>query len=416
MVNNILVADDSLTIQKVVAITLASQSYNIKKCLNEEELIKQLELGDNNLLLLDFNLSTTKNGYDLAKEILKISPSLPIMAMMGTFDTIDENLLLEAGILDKVVKPFESEKFINKCKALIESKSKEDITLDEEVRAKEQDEELFGESDTDELTDGWRVDSSAVSIPDEVNDKDYERPVASTSQTSVEANILESELMGWGIEVPPVIGGPTEELSLMPPVIENAGPMLEAPRSKLVSMSELACEDGDLEENTPKNHGLTVDSKGRNLSDELNEGLSGDDFWEVDDQGVGQTVKKEELSEFDDDVEIKSIPTDDFKESEIKERNVEDDQVLQVEKFADHGETSNKEERKKASEGLLEISEDELVEKLKASLTPVIRELIQDFCREKVEQVAWEIIPDLAENIIKKEVKEIADDVKNTTV
>ena len=43
MSKTIIIADDSLTIQKVVSITLASHSYNLVACHNEQELNDQLE-------------------------------------------------------------------------------------------------------------------------------------------------------------------------------------------------------------------------------------------------------------------------------------------------------------------------------------------------------------------------------------
>ena len=59
------------------------------------------------------NLSDSKTGYELGKEIKSISENVSILAMLGTFDTIDESELSSSGIGDKIVKPFESEKFIN---------------------------------------------------------------------------------------------------------------------------------------------------------------------------------------------------------------------------------------------------------------------------------------------------------------
>ena len=43
MTSKILVADDSLTIQKVIRITLANFSYEITECLSEESLWEKIE-------------------------------------------------------------------------------------------------------------------------------------------------------------------------------------------------------------------------------------------------------------------------------------------------------------------------------------------------------------------------------------
>ena len=59
------------------------------------------------------------------------------------------------------------------------------------------------------------------------------------------------------------------------------------------------------------------------------------------------------------------------------------------------------------------MDQDELVEKLKVSLRPMIEEMVREFCKQNVEKVAWEVIPDLAENLIRKEIKEISDSIQH---
>ena len=115
----ILVADDSLTIQKVVGITLADTGYELEQCKSENDLYEKIKVRRYDLILLDFNLSDSKNGYDLAKEVLSISPDVKVLVMLGTFDSVDESQLGSIGVADKIVKPFESAKFVEKCSELI---------------------------------------------------------------------------------------------------------------------------------------------------------------------------------------------------------------------------------------------------------------------------------------------------------
>ena len=62
-------------------------------------------------------------------------------------------------------------------------------------------------------------------------------------------------------------------------------------------------------------------------------------------------------------------------------------------------------------EAKAEVNYDELVEKLKVALTPMLQEMIKEVCRQSAEKVAWEVIPDLAENLIRKEIKTLSDSV-----
>ena len=91
MTSKVLVADDSLTIQKVIGITLANSGYELVECLNEAELLKKIQSNQFDLVLLDFNLSDSRSGYELAKLINLALPRAAIIVMLGTFDTVDES-------------------------------------------------------------------------------------------------------------------------------------------------------------------------------------------------------------------------------------------------------------------------------------------------------------------------------------
>ncbi len=91
MSSKILVADDSLTIQKVIGITLANSGYELTECTKEEDLISKVKSNQYDLVLLDFNLSEQKSGYELSLEIKKILPKAGLIIMLGTFDTVDES-------------------------------------------------------------------------------------------------------------------------------------------------------------------------------------------------------------------------------------------------------------------------------------------------------------------------------------
>ena len=70
-------------------------------------------------------------------------------------------------------------------------------------------------------------------------------------------------------------------------------------------------------------------------------------------------------------------------------------------------------ENEKEIDTIIHMDQDELVEKLKLSLRPMIEEMVREFCRQSAEKVAWEVIPDLAENLIRKEIKDISDSVQH---
>ncbi len=230
MTQKIIVADDSQTIQKVVAITLANDSYELITCLNETDLVKQVALNSSALVLLDFNLSDTKDGYQMATELKREAPQISILAMMGTFDVVDESKMKSAGVDDHIAKPFDSNLFIQKCRSLTNKLEALDDDLDEEDED-EVDEEWQGDTegeisfDTDsddevEEDENWVMDSSNVAseAQDSEDDSEEEDFLASEAQADTNEDELSSELAGWGIPVPGKIGL-KGSLEAMPPVI-----------------------------------------------------------------------------------------------------------------------------------------------------------------------------------------------------
>lgn len=169
----ILVADDSLTIQKVVGITLADTGYELEQCKSENDLYEKIKVRRYDLILLDFNLSDSKNGYDLAKEVLSISPDVKVLVMLGTFDSVDESQLGSIGVADKIVKPFESAKFVEKCSELI-NQAVQIESVDEIEFNDESESDYEHEEKTEEISLGHAVEEEQELENDNEDDIDIE--------------------------------------------------------------------------------------------------------------------------------------------------------------------------------------------------------------------------------------------------
>ena len=180
MLGKILVADDSVTIQKVIEMTLASEHCELESCLSEDGLFKKLHSNRYDLIVMDFNLSTKRSGIQIAEEIYRISKETPIMVMLGAFDGIDKKTWGETNICDKIVKPFNSKEFIEKCFNL--------LNKDEQLDA----------------NDHWSI--GGTEGHKKFQEKDEEIWDNGDNFLSNE-NRLEVEVRDWGIGVPEVIGG-----------------------------------------------------------------------------------------------------------------------------------------------------------------------------------------------------------------
>jgi DNA-binding response OmpR family regulator len=368
----ILVVDDSLTIQKVIGITLANSGHQLIECLNENDLMNKLKGNQFDLVLLDFNLSDTKNGYDLSIEIRKALPNAGLIVMLGTFDTVDESRFLECGISDKIVKPFESSKFIKKCQEVIESKTTFE-TAKVDVRSVKTDTvATSNDSDDDFNLDSWTLDAPKV---------DHSSKVVEVQVVKEEFKLdpLDSEMEGWGFTPKNMVATTPEEKfqKAFPPEI------LELPVTEVVNKFESSSrfvkeEKVELELPADDKSINILENLNRSLLDEIDEDASADSFWAVDDV-----------------TPVKAQAQEDIKKSHLDD--VTQDLTDSVNKF-------------KNSESL-PVDIDELAKKLKTLLLPQIESMLKDFCKENAEKVAWEVIPDLAENLIKKELKNISDTI-----
>lgn len=120
MGNKILLADDSITIQKVVELVLSPEGFQISSFNNGEQALSEIDTIKPNIVLADVEMPKI-NGYDLCKKI-KTNPStanIPVILLVGAFEPFDENEARSVGADDFIIKPFESQELISKVKALI---------------------------------------------------------------------------------------------------------------------------------------------------------------------------------------------------------------------------------------------------------------------------------------------------------
>lgn len=389
MTSRILIADDSLTIQKVIGITLANSGYELVECVNEAELFKKIESNHFDLILLDFNLSDSRSGYELSKQINNIMPGAAIIVMLGTFDSIDEGQFSSCGITDKIVKPFESSKFIKKCHDLLEGIRPSPTSNSDK---KSFNESAKADKNSSNDLDHWTVD--APKIHEKTTEESSDSALGLSETTSLDP--LSSEIEGWGFSQSSELEEKFQKT--FPPVIKEELNVLD----RLQSSSNFVQEEDDFsidEEVTEPIFEVPVDLQ-KSLIAEIDEDISAEAFWAVDEI---VPIKSEEfldivetnLDEVTNDLD-ETINT--FKESESKAKA-----ATKVIAANDHEDVDT----------IIHMDQDVLVEKLKISLRPMIEELVREFCRHSAEKVAWEVIPDLAENLIRKEIKDISESVQH---
>ena len=115
MAKKTLLADDSITIQKVISLTLASEDYDLIIVGDGEAAVQKAEEARPDLVIADVTMPG-KTGYEVSS-FIKNHPSLkgtPVLLLAGTFETVDTEQMAAAGADDHIIKPFESEDLIKK--------------------------------------------------------------------------------------------------------------------------------------------------------------------------------------------------------------------------------------------------------------------------------------------------------------
>ena len=136
MPKKILLADDSITIQKVVELTFSDGDYEVVATNNGSKAIEALQTLRPDIILSDI-IMPEKNGYEVC-EYVKSHPELkhiPVILLTGTFEPFDPDRAEKAGCDAVVTKPFESQGLIQKVEQLIQHAASAALTVEEAAPA-----------------------------------------------------------------------------------------------------------------------------------------------------------------------------------------------------------------------------------------------------------------------------------------
>ena len=111
----ILIVDPSITIQKVIELTLSGASIVAAKDAKEAQ--AALRTGPFDMLITAVLLSD-RTGYDLCSTI-KSSSATPVILLRGKFEQFDENRARQCGADAIVSKPFEPQALVAEVNRLL---------------------------------------------------------------------------------------------------------------------------------------------------------------------------------------------------------------------------------------------------------------------------------------------------------
>ena len=116
----ILLADDSITIQKVVELTFSEGDYQVVCVSNGTQALRKIAELRPDVVLLDV-IMPEKNGYEVCEEVKRnpATSGIPVLLLTGTFEPFDKKRAEIAGAQGHLTKPFESQALIGKVEELI---------------------------------------------------------------------------------------------------------------------------------------------------------------------------------------------------------------------------------------------------------------------------------------------------------
>jgi CheY-like chemotaxis protein len=127
MAHKLLLADDSVTIQRVIELTFADEDVEVTTVGDGQLAIDRLETDPPDIILADVDMPK-RDGYEVAAYV-KSRPELahiPVVLLTGAFEPIDQARAAAAGSSDVLAKPFEPQMVINRVKELLGKKRLDD--------------------------------------------------------------------------------------------------------------------------------------------------------------------------------------------------------------------------------------------------------------------------------------------------
>ncbi len=120
MPQKLLLADDSVTIQRVIELTFADENIQVIAVGDGQQAIARIDADRPDVVLADIGMPE-RDGYEVAAHV-KGNPEtahIPVLLLTGAFEPIDEARARAVGCDGVLVKPFEPQMVINRVKDLL---------------------------------------------------------------------------------------------------------------------------------------------------------------------------------------------------------------------------------------------------------------------------------------------------------
>ncbi len=398
----IILADDSVTIQKVVELTFADQESQVT-AVSDGAAAMEKALADRPDIIISDVIMPGMNGYELCRKI-KSDPSLktvPFLFLKGTFESFDEDQARECGADGFIVKPFESQELIGKVNELIAAAAAPAPPAPTEapapppvaapapppVAAPPPPDDIipFTPPKADDLTFDLGPDMAAEETA----------PAAE----SASAPGVEDDL--FGMEEETLAGEPEPEEDLWSEVSlkDNTAPLIE----------DNVLEDESFWGTGPEDNGVAAPQESKTSSSEdLLETMGEPEILDLTEEAEAPVEVSTEMDIFAEEPEMTPPRVEESTTvapvpEEAVVLDLEPEMVEEPAPVAVPSAPSGAAGAAVSKDDLHNVLGVRIEEAVRSILGPVINEA----ARKIVEEVAWDVIPDLAEAMIRSEIERI---------
>lgn len=126
---NLIIFDDSIGVLKLVRSILSEQPFQIIEGNQNVSLSAQCKQHSVDIVLLDFNISHSEDGYSITKKLKEQNSKIKVIIIFDTFDQPDNAKILESKVDDYIYRPFDGEKLISVCRNAVGLESSKLINM-----------------------------------------------------------------------------------------------------------------------------------------------------------------------------------------------------------------------------------------------------------------------------------------------
>ena len=142
MTKTILLADDSVTIQKVVELTFMDEDFRVSAVSNGAEAIARLSESMPDIVIADVHMPGA-GGFEVCRRSKELYPAVPVLLLVGTFEGFDSDEAIRCGADGHLKKPFDSQDLMRRVRELAAAPSRSvpvppapaEVATDEAARA-----------------------------------------------------------------------------------------------------------------------------------------------------------------------------------------------------------------------------------------------------------------------------------------